>query len=676
MRQSRIGRRTCLFLAIAGWAFLSGCGTTTPSQPGSETLLVVPVSLDRSAAGSWDGQLIAKFVLYIGSTSDPTFHAELPLDPNGVYSFTRELPPGRYIISAVRFVKSNGAVLSTYPLNIIIDMAAGQLTIPDLSCVYRISTQGNRISFGILTNHLSVVDARKVLGALDAHGALSQWTLSEATASLDAVTAARGTGSPGGPQTAQWAQTASASSGAFQLFGVTADADGAVYAVGEIEGAATYLINNGVSVHGANKSENGRNAVIIKYDSQGVALWARSVTSGGSTSQFSAAALDAEGNIYAGGMVQGTDAISFGNGVEVRGRSSVGQGNNLLLVKYDRRGNALWARSTAAGSSQSGVRSLAVDSQGNVYAAGFVSGTESVSLGNGVDVAGVFATGYSTALIKYSSGGDVLWARSVQAAQNASWFNSVAVGKDGSVFAAGALRGKTPFVFGPDASAAGSYDTLKGSSVLLAKYDPSGACVWARSLQSGPDTSYFRSVAVDGSGNAFAAGAIHTDGSYDFGNQVSIAGTCHTGDNVALVKYDPAGNAVWARTVRAGSRGTWFTSVLLDPSGSLYAAGETTAAGEAVFGAQVSAQGTFTGGANALLVKYDGSGQAVWAQTVVSAADASWISSLATDGKGAVYAAGTIVGIARFDFGRGVTAAGTYGQKSRNNAILIKYAGQ
>src|ERR1700690_2678132 len=90
-------------LVLAGAFALSGCVSIDAPRSGSDTLLVVPIHLDRSAAGNWDGQVLAKYVLKITSTSDASFHAEMPLDPNGAFSSLRGMLPGKYRIDTRDF---------------------------------------------------------------------------------------------------------------------------------------------------------------------------------------------------------------------------------------------------------------------------------------------------------------------------------------------------------------------------------------------------------------------------------------------------------------------------------------------------------------------------------------------------------------------------------------------
>ena len=53
--------------------------------------------------------------------------------------------------------------------------------------------------------------------------------------------------------------------------------DGSVYAAGCIDGTGTYNFGNSVTAAG---TYSGYNIVLVKYNSSGVAQWARTVTAG------------------------------------------------------------------------------------------------------------------------------------------------------------------------------------------------------------------------------------------------------------------------------------------------------------------------------------------------------------------------------------------------------------
>ena len=117
----------------------------------------------------------------------------------------------------------------------------------------------------------------------------------------------------------------------------------------------------------------------------------------------------------------------------------------------------------------------------------------------------------------------------------------------------------------------------------------------------------------------YAAGNSYGTGTYDFGNNVTATGS-NSGYNVTLVKYDSSGVAQWAQTVTGAVDDSSFSSVSVASDGSVYAAGYIYGTGTYNFGNSVTATGTYTGN-NIVLVKYDSSGLAQWAQTVTDGED-------------------------------------------------------
>jgi hypothetical protein len=103
--------------------------------------------------------------------------------------------------------------------------------------------------------------------------------------------------------------------------------------------------------------------------------------------------------------------------------------------------------------------------------------------------------------------------------------------------------------------------------MYVAKYSPAGQVLWAKNAGvSGDNSSY--SVAADNDGNCFAAGRFGGN-SINFG---TVTLTNKGSGDVFLVKYDPAGNVIWARSA-GGSEDDIAYGVTTDKSGYAYAAG-------------------------------------------------------------------------------------------------------
>ncbi len=458
---------------------------------------------------------------------------------------------------------------------------------------------------------------------------------------------------------AQWAKTVTAGSGDSIFNSVSVASDGSsVYAAGEIYGTGTYNFGNGVTSAGTYSV----NIVLVKYDSSGVAQWARTVTAGSGNSQFYSVSVTSDGSsVYAVGTISGTGSYDFGNGVTADG---VYSGNNIILVKYDSSGMAQWARTVTTGNGSSEFYSVSVGSDGSVYAAGDIYGTSAYDFGNSITAAGAYS-GYGTVLVKYNSSGMAQWARTVTQGSTNSSFYSVSVGSDGSAYAAGYISGTGTYGFGISVTAAGTYNG--NNNIVLVKYDSSGVAQWAKTVTAGSGLSQFYSVSVGSDGSVYAAGVISGTGTYGFGSGVTATGM-NTNYNVILVKYDSSGVTQWAKTVTAGSGSSLFYSISVGSDGSVCAAG-VISTGSYGFGNSVTAAGTYSG-YGTVLVKYDGTGVAQWAQTVMTGSNSSQFYGVSVGSDGSVYAAGIIVGTGSFNFGNGVTATGTNINK---NSVLVKY---
>ena len=80
-----------------------------------------------------------------------------------------------------------------------------------------------------------------------------------------------------------------------------------------------------------------------------------------------------------------------------------------MLVKYDFSLRALWARAvdSLAGSEFSAV---GTDAEGNIYAAGYITGGTSPDRAGSISVTTTYASGI---LAKYDSSGTTRWARTI-----------------------------------------------------------------------------------------------------------------------------------------------------------------------------------------------------------------------------------------------------------------------
>jgi hypothetical protein len=360
---------------------------------------------------------------------------------------------------------------------------------------------------------------------------------------------------------------------------------------------------------------------------------------GATGSRYLGVAIDTVGSSYVVGSITGTGPYQMGALVKLVGSS---EGENALLVKYDVTGTAVWGRAASGTGDESRFEAVATDLEGNVYAAGYISGNDSLNLGNGMRVAGL-GTQKTAVIAKFGSSGLALWARAVSSGSGNTHYYAVAADTQGNVYAAGTSTGGGDFGFGGKVTVKGSAGK-DAQNVLLVKYDKSGAVAWARSLTAGSLGAGFDAVAVDVEGNVIAAGSVLSGAQkYGFGNGVTVIGAQGERENPLLVKYAPDGKVIWAKEGSAGSGRANLGGLAVDGKGAITVVGSFSGTDTLTLGAGVSAGGANGEGDIPYIARFTGDGKAIWARSPIGAAKCS-VTGVAVDGGGTVYVVGQTTG--------------------------------
>jgi hypothetical protein len=222
---------------------------------------------------------------------------------------------------------------------------------------------------------------------------------------------------------------------------------------------------------------------VWKLHASGAAVWTREVTgphSGGGTG----IAVDNARNVYVIGAMSGMATFGSGEPNETTLADVNGAAGEMFIAKYDVSGSLMWARQSAdiPGYAASG-RAIAVDAAGNAHVT--ISGSTILGLGEPSETAisgGILA--------KYSTTGQLLWAKPVSHAPERTDAAAVAVNAAGDIFTTGGLLG----------------------ALFTARHDADGNLLWLR--QPGTVGGEPRAgeagygVAVDSRDNAYVAGSF------------------------------------------------------------------------------------------------------------------------------------------------------------------------
>lgn len=406
-----------------------------------------------------------------------------------------------------------------------------------------------------------------------------------------------------------WAKAAG-NNGYDYAMSVTADSAGNSYVTGYYNTSISFDPTHTLT------STGSTDLYIVKYDPSGNVLWA-STAVGSDVDISSAVAVDDLGNVYLAGYFK-SPTLTFGTTTLV---NSGGFIYDLFVAKYDPDGNALWAKS-AGGTGDDRAYGIAVDEAGNSFITGyFLSPT--ITLGPSI----LTNTGFSDIYIaKYAPDGTALWGRSPV---GPGWEYSYSVAADhlGHVFLAGRLNGNT-LTFGTIV-----LTKVANHDVIVAKYTTDGEVVWAKNAGTNGD-NVANAVTADIYGNCYAAGR--------FGGNNIIFGlvtlpNAGSGD-VFLVKYDLAGNVLWAKSA-GGVADDQAMSVTTDKSGYSYAAGffKSTSVSFGTYPLTNNGSGT----ADLFVAEYNPDGNVEWAVSAGGTGD-EVANSVAVDGSRNFFASGYI----------------------------------
>ena len=269
--------------------------------------------------------------------------------------------------------------------------------------------------------------------------------------------------------------------------------------------------------------------------------------------------------------------------------------------------------------------STAIDGGGNVYVTG---GFTSSTITFGTTTLTNAASGYyDIFIVKYDASGTVLWAKSAGGSLNDD-VSSVATDGSGNVYVTGGFLSPT-INFGGIILTNSKSGT---SDMFIVKYDANGNVLWAKSAGGSNNDAGF-SIATDGGEYVYVMGIFRSP-SITFGT-ITLNNINLVSDNMFMVKYDVNGNVIGA-TSTGGSGSYSIAGIAKDESGNVYMTGN-------FIGLSITF-GTTTlysmGSDNIFIVKYDTSGNVLWARSAGGNGSEFLSNRFAIDGIGDVYVTG------------------------------------
>jgi len=326
--------------------------------------------------------------------------------------------------------------------------------------------------------------------------------------------------------------------------GVTTDAAGNIYVVGETGGVLPGQISAG-----------SLDVTVMKYAPDGTLLWARQF--GSSSNDYGRGiGVDAAGNIF----VAGEAHAQLPEQPPASGR--------IFIAKLDNQGNRLWIRQFGPGGyngESEGGRGLMMDDAGNAYIGGYIVGAYGGGVAGNADA---FAA-------KYDTNGNQIWfTRPPGLGRDAA--NAIAVTRDGSaVF----LTGRTYSDFDVAGFPVQNRPCCAHWDVFVARLNGSGSLQWATNLTSLPQLNqeHFADqafgIATDATGSAvFITGSTLGQMPGD---------TAKGNEDIFVARFEGNGARTWVRQLGGDIPSTAIRNdrglaAAVDRNGDLFVVGETT----------------------------------------------------------------------------------------------------
>ncbi|MBI2265347.1 MAG: SBBP repeat-containing protein [Armatimonadetes bacterium] len=213
-------------------------------------------------------------------------------------------------------------------------------------------------------------------------------------------------------------------------------------------------------VAGGKSSGQGLNFSVRKYDFTGTVVWDQEYNGPDNIDdEATCVAVDGSQNVY----VAGYETTSPSNW------------NDILVRKYDSSGTLLWTR-TNSNMGEDRAKAIRVDASGNVYVAGYVTGSPT-----------------NVWVRKYDTNGNTLWTQTYDSPANSYDYGyGIAVDVFGNVYVTGDEERS---------------DLGQGPNVWIRKFSPTGTPIWTETYNGGANMGDVgKAITVDANGNVFIAG--------------------------------------------------------------------------------------------------------------------------------------------------------------------------
>jgi len=285
------------------------------------------------------------------------------------------------------------------------------------------------------------------------------------------------------------------------------DSLGNIYTTGFFEGTADF--DPGVGTFNLTPV-GSHDSFILKLNSSGSFVWAKSIESTGGYNNVWSVVADAIGNVFLTGTFQGT--TDFDPNAGTFNFVSAGS-DDLFISKLDSSGTLVWAKQIGGSLSEWGA-SIIIDPFNDLYISGRFSGA--VDFNPGFGVFGLTSFGGEDIFIaKLDTSGNFIWAKNMGGAFN-DGSQSITTDLAGNVYCTGRFENTADF--DPNSGVA-NITAVGFQDIFILGLDSGGNYLWAKNI-GGTAYNAGNSIALDLLNNIYTTG--YFSGTNDFNTDAGV----------------------------------------------------------------------------------------------------------------------------------------------------------
>ncbi|MEO0131166.1 MAG: SBBP repeat-containing protein, partial [candidate division WOR-3 bacterium] len=423
-------------------------------------------------------------------------------------------------------------------------------------------------------------------------------------------------------------------------YSIATDNLGNIFVLGYTSSIDFPTYNPGGGAYYQGSLAGGTDLFILKFNNNGERIWATYYGGSQGGEYGYSITVDNSGNIFITGATNSNNFPTYnpGGGAYYQGTNA---GNwDAFILKFNNSGIRQW--STYYGGSQGDYGySINVDDNGNVFFTGRTQGNFPLqNLSGAYNQTTHGGGGWDAFIVKFNNSGVRQWA-TYYGGNGGECGYSIAVDGFGNIFLTGYTTSTNFPLQDPGGGAYYQSSNAGYNDAFILKFNNSGARQWA-TYYGGSGNEDGRSIAFDTLGNVFITG--HTSSSdfplQDAGNGAYYQDTLKGSQDLFILKFNNFGFREWS-TYYGGNDYEYGYSITSDYSGNIYLTGYTQSNDFPTYnpGGGAYYQGTFAGGCDIFLLKFNNFGIRQWS-TYYGGNDNDLGWSIAADDSGSLFVTG------------------------------------